>query len=181
MTTETTGQLPPCPLPDCKGGEHHYHNRWYRHDEEDSSCKLSGAFYTSCYGPHQPQQQWQPIEPDRIKAGMRIRATSAIYDRTTTYIGVAHHTSHYSEWRTEAGLMLTGWFDPTTYEVDLDTLPADPDADLIKALREASWRIEHVGGRPDPLPGLPEARDLLNKLRELGWTVIRAEEAGEQA
>ena len=52
----------------------------------------------------------------------------------------------------------------------------DPDAELIDALREASWLIENSGERPDPLPGLPEARDLLNKLRELGWTVIRAQD-----
>ena len=25
MTSETT-HLPPCPLPDCEGGEHHYHD-----------------------------------------------------------------------------------------------------------------------------------------------------------
>ena len=63
--------------------------------------------------------------------------------------------------------------DPWASTADADAIPADPDAELINALREASWRIEHMGARPDPLPGLREARDLLTELRELGWTVIR--------
>ncbi len=129
----TISQLPPCPLPDCNGGEHHYHNR-YHHDVENSSCKISSEFHTSCYGPHRPQQQWQPIERDQIRAGMRIRTTVVWGDGATNRTGVAHHTSRDGDWCTEAGLMLTGWADPTTYEVDSATIPADPDADLIEKL-----------------------------------------------
>ena len=78
--------------------------------------------------------------------------------------------------------MITETINPTPCPLpDLATIPADPDAELIDALREASWRIEHMGGRPDPLPGLPEARDLLNKLRELGWTVARESEANSMS
>lgn len=123
--------------------------------------------------------QWQPVEYGQIRAGMRIRATVPREERTSIYIGVAHHTDLNSEWQTEHGWPLAdrGWGDSVTYEVDPSTIPADPGADLVEALREASWRIEHMGGRPDPLPGLPEARDLLNKLRELGWTVTRESEA----
>lgn len=48
--------------------------------------------------------------------------------------------------------------------------------DAVDALRQASWTIPPVGtlGRPDPLPGLPEALDLLRELRAQGWDVVRA-------
>ena len=40
MTTEITSQLPPCPLPDCEGGESYgpvtrsdiFHGRWFEHE-----------------------------------------------------------------------------------------------------------------------------------------------------
>lgn len=135
MTTE----LPPCPLPDCKGGDHHYHNR-YHHDVENSDCKMSSAFYTICYGPHQPQQQWQPIEQDQIKVGMCIRATTVFDYHIATRTGVAHHTNFHGDWRTEDNILLTGWADQTTYEVDSSTIPADPDADLIEAVAETLYQ-----------------------------------------
>ena len=55
-----------------------------------------------------------------------------------------------------------------------DDLP-DPDAEAANALRDASWNVPRLadGSRPDPLPGLPEARDLLTALHEHGWTVTR--------
>ena len=55
---------------------------------------------------------------------------------------------------------------------------ADPDADAANALRDASWNVPRLadGSRPDPLPGLPEARDLLTALREAGFDVVRKEE-----
>lgn len=180
MTTEpTTINLPPCPLPDCEGGDHHYHDVDAYTIKGGHDCARASSIGYRCYGPHR-HPQWQPIEHDQIKAGMRIRATVQQGDRATTHVGVAHHQAAGSRyWCTEERWPLDGWGDSSTYEVDLATIP-DPDAELIDALREASWRIEHMGGRPDPLPGLPEARDLLNKLRELGWTVIRKSEK-EQA
>lgn len=132
---------------------------------------MTDRIYTASQSP-----QWQPIEHDQIRAGMRIRATATFDDCVIIQTGVAHHTDKDDDWCTEDNWPLTGWNSPIPYEVDSATVP-DPDADLIEALREASRRIEHMSGRPDPLPGLPEARDLLNKLRELGWTVIRAEDA----
>ena len=57
MTTETTSQLPPCPLPDCEGGEHHYHET-RAHDEclaeEEEECEYSGNGTTRCYSQHRP-------------------------------------------------------------------------------------------------------------------------------
>ena len=188
MTTEITSQLPHCPLPDCEGGEHHFHDVEAYAAEEDKThdCATHARDGFRCYGPHRPglsgpiallaaTPQWEPIEPDQIKAGMRIRTTIQYDDRATIHVGVAHHqVDGLGIWVTEKRRPLDGWGDSTTYEVDPATIP-DPDAELIDALREASWLIENSGERPDPLPGLPEARDLLNKLRELGWTVIREE------
>lgn len=74
--------------------------------------------------------QWQPIEPDQIRAGMRIRVTVHREDCTTIYVGVAHRGGAY--WCTEHGWPLTGWNYPTICEVDPSTIPADPDADLIE-------------------------------------------------
>ena len=84
--------------------------------------------------------RWQPIEHDQIRAGMRIRATTVVGDGVATRTGVAHHTNICGDWFTEASLMLTGrgvGGDPTTYEVDPATIPADPDADLDDTL----WRV----------------------------------------
>ncbi len=69
---------------------------------------------------------------------------------------------------------------PHRFFVHRDDLP-DPDDDAVAALREASWSIPRLGDgeRPDPLPGLPEARDMLRSLQAIGWAVVRdAEEAG---
>ena len=51
------------------------------------------------------------------------------------------------------------------------------DTEAVHALRTASWNIPRLGGgpRPDPLPGLPEARELLTALREAGFDVVRKE------
>ena len=68
--------------------------------------------------------QWQPIDPDQIRVGMRIRVTAQCDDRATTHIGVAHHQGGSRFWRTEDGWPLDGWFDyPITYEVDPATIP----------------------------------------------------------
>ena len=175
MTTETTSQLPPCPLPDCASTGHHYHDveTYAAEIDKEHDCVSTEEFGYRCYGPSIPQ--WQPIEYDQIRAGMRIRVTSPRGDRMTTHVGVAHHQAG-SCWHTEDSWPLAGWGSPTIFEVDPATIP-DPDAELIDALRGASWLTEDSGERPDPLPGLPEARDLLNKLRELGRTVIRESEA----
>ena len=58
--------------------------------------------------------QWQPIEYDQIRAGMRIRATTVFGDGATNLTGVY----------------------PTIYEVDPATIP-DPDAELIETVAEA--------------------------------------------
>lgn len=55
---------------------------------------------------------------------------------------------------------------------DLGT--TDPDTEAVYALRDASWNVPRFadGSRPDPLPGLPEARELLTALREVGFDVV---------
>lgn len=54
----------------------------------------------------------------------------------------------------------------------------EADAEAANALRDASLNVPRLadGSRPDPLPGLPEARDLLAALREAGWAVVREDE-----
>ena len=133
MTT-ATNQLPPCPLPDCTGGEHHYHNR-YHHDVENSSCKISSEFHTRCYGPHQPQQQWQPIEHDQIKAGMVLKRTDRYGGYTVfTVKHVETYGDKYLRVRGTNGFYVDLTDDGFTWEVDPATIPADPDADLIEKL-----------------------------------------------
>ena len=144
MTTETTTNLPPCPLPDCEGGEHHYHDiEVYTIGEGHGCAKVSSLGYR-CYSQHRPQSpQWEPIELDQIKAGMRIRATSVWDDdRVITRTGVAHCTDDHGDWRTECNGLLTGWTNPTTYEVDPATIPADPDVELIEAVAETLYRTD---------------------------------------
>ena len=80
--------------------------------------------------------QWQPIEHDQVEAGMRIRATIPHEERTSIYIGVAHHWGRDSDWCTEGGWLLTGWDAPAIYEVDPATIP-DPDAELIEKIAKA--------------------------------------------
>ena len=132
--TETTSQLPPCPLPDCEGGEHHIHDVEAYAAEKDKAhdCATHARDGFRCYGPHQPPQ-WQPIERAQIRAGMRIRVTTALSDCVTTRTGVVHHTDRHGNWYTKDHWMLGQWVNPTTYEVDSSTIP-DPDAELIEKL-----------------------------------------------
>ena len=80
--------------------------------------------------------QWQPIEHDQIRAGMRIRVTVRNDDRTTVYVGVAHHQDGTRVWYTKERWPLDGWGDSVTYEVDPATIP-DPDAELIEKIGKA--------------------------------------------
>lgn len=66
------------------------------------------------------------------------------------------------------------WVETLRRFVHRDDLP-DPDAEAVDALRNASWNIPRLDNseRPDPLPGLPEARDLLTALHEAGFDVVR--------
>ena len=62
----------------------------------------------------------------------------------------------------------------------------DPDREAVEAIREASWSIPPKyltwdpnvkkivsAAKPDPLPGLPESRDLLHSLRAKGWDLVK--------
>lgn len=226
MTTEITSPLPPCPLPDCEGGEHHYHRTERHPGTPEGMCTQSSVYITRCYGAHQPAApirlpeitdeiadaartawglksswdsaedrarrrwravavavrdallasipQWQPIEHDQIKAGMRIRATIASSDRTSTYTGVVHHIDEDGDWRTARGWKLTGWFNPSTYEVDPSTIPADPDAELIEAIGKA---IHDADFSCDDAWGEDGTEDAYRKLARAALNVIRESEA----
>ena len=50
----TTSQLPPCPLPDCEGGEHHYHDIDAYAVGEKHDCACEARIGYRCYGPHRP-------------------------------------------------------------------------------------------------------------------------------
>lgn len=172
MTTKTTNQLPPCPLPDCAGGERHYHGVYAVNEAHD--CSAVARVVYRCYGPHQPQSpQWQPIEHDQIRAGMRIRASSAFRDCTVTHMGVAHHADEDSDWSTEGDMILTGWsLSPISYEVDPATIP-DPDADLIELIGKAIYDAD--GSTCEW--GEDGTEDVYRKLARAALAVIRESEA----
>ena len=54
MTTEITRQLPPCPLPDCEGGEHHCHDIDVYSISAEHDCAIGAAIGFRCFGPHRP-------------------------------------------------------------------------------------------------------------------------------
>ena len=177
MTTETTttNQLPPCPLPDCEGGEHHYHDVDVYAVNGAHDCATDARFGFRCYGPHRPGiPQWQPIEHDQIRAGMRIRATFHRGDRATVHVGVAHRRVG-ADWVTEKRWSLTGWGYPTTYEVDPATIP-DPDAELIEKIGKAI----HDADEPGFEWGEDGSENVYRKLARAALTVIRThDEAGD--
>lgn len=51
----------------------------------------------------------------------------------------------------------------------------DPDAWAVQMIRSASYNIWLGEERLDPLPGLRESAELLNRLREQGGDVVRRE------
>lgn len=55
-------------------------------------------------------------------------------------------------------------------------------AEAVEAIREASWSIppsHATAAKPDPLPGLPESRDLLHSLRAKGWDLVKRDDEAE--
>ena len=165
MTTEITSQLPPCPLPGCQGGEHHFHDveAYAAEIDKTHDCATHARDGFRCYGPHRPQ--WQPIEHAQIQAGMRIRVTVQCDDRTTFHVGVAHHQLLSRVWCTEGRWPLDNWGDSVTYEVDPATVP-DPDAELIekigKAIHDADEPADEWGAETYREP----ARAALDAVRE---------------
>ena len=183
MTTEITSQLPPCPLPDCEGGEggdHHFHDveAYAAENDKTHDCATHARDGFRCYGPHvkdQPGTQWQPIEHDQIKAGMRIRATIHRGDLTTIHIGVAHHNPVGTRvWFTEGRWLLDGWGD-STYEVDPATIP-DPDAELIELIGKAIYDADESADEWGNEWGEAGTEDAYRKLARAALTVIRESE-----
>ena len=182
MTTENTRQLPPCPLPDCEGGEHHFHDVEAYAAEKDKThdCATHARDGFRCYGPHvkdQPGTQWQPIEHDQIKAGMRIRVTLQREDRETVHVGVAHHRVG-ADWITEKGWGLTGWRRPTIYEVDPSTIP-DPDAELIEKIGKAIYDADESGHVWVDEWGEDPSAETYRKLARAALNAVRESEVEE--
>ena len=50
----------------------------------------------------------------------------------------------------------------------------DPDAEVLAAMRGASYSLHARAERADPLPGLPEYGDFLAALRERNYDVVKA-------
>jgi len=50
----------------------------------------------------------------------------------------------------------------------------DPDAEVLAAMRGASYSLHARAERADPLPGLPEYGDFLAALRERNFDVVKA-------
>ena len=113
--------------------------------------------------------QWQPIEHDQIRAGMRIRATFHRGDCTTAHVGVAHHQA-VGCWYTEERWPLAHWGDPSIYEVDPSTILADPDAELIEkialAIRDSDESTDEWGEDPSSEAYRKQARVALDAVRE---------------
>ena len=110
--------------------------------------------------------QWQPIELDQIRAGMRIRVTVQCDDRTTFHVGVAHHQLLSRVWCTEGRWPLDNWGDSVTYEVDPATVP-DPDAELIEKIGKAIHDADVF-----PYQGTEHRAN--NAYRELAWVALVA-------
>lgn len=56
----------------------------------------------------------------------------------------------------------------------------ESDIEAVHAIRDASYAIHINGRRIDPLPGLSEARMLLDALREAGYSVTRDRDAAQR-
>ena len=76
MTTETTSQLPPCPLPDCEGGEHHFHDIYAYTIGDGHDCAKVARIDYRCYGPHRPGLS-EPIRLPDITDEMVELATAS--------------------------------------------------------------------------------------------------------
>ena len=98
MTTENT--LPPCPLPDCEGGDHHYHDIDVYTVAETHDCAEAASIGYRCYGPHRPGLS-EPIDLPEITDEMVERAAK-------TYIGTCMRTV-LDEFRAELFAGVTRW------------------------------------------------------------------------
>ena len=106
-TTHTTSpDLPPCPLPDCEEGEHHYHDMdCYTVDETHDCARVARSGY-HCYGPHQPGLS-APIDLPEITDEMVKRAAK-------TYLGAVNYADPImrtvlDEFRAELVAGVTRW------------------------------------------------------------------------
>ncbi len=115
------------------------------------------------------------IRPKDVRVGQLVEARkgeAAARGRVNLVTGEWIHASPMGAiWWPEAHQI--GW---SLWLVEDAPEPVDPDAELVEAIRGASYTISVNGVRMDPLPGLFEARQLLNALREAGYAVTR--EAG---
>ena len=127
MTTETTTNLPPCPLPDCEGGEHHYHEVEVYTAEEDKyhDCATYARNGYRCFGPHQPGLS-EPVSlpevtDEMVERGLAINRVRALHApiSKTVFDGISfvpHDT-----------LTDCGWCDTTYPCLTIQALDGDGD------------------------------------------------------
>ena len=77
MTTEITSQLPPCPLPDCEGGEHRFHNVGAYPIDTEHDCAREERVGYRCYSQHRPGLS-EPISLPEITDEMVWRVNARV-------------------------------------------------------------------------------------------------------
>lgn len=118
----------------------------------------------------------RPIEPEDVRVGMlveRRKGEVAYRDRVQRIDGGGFISSDPTlPYMWMPGLADNGW---SLWLIE-DAPAPDPDREAVEAIREASWSIPPLhaaAAKPDPLPGLPESRDLLTSLRARGWDLVK--------
>ena len=126
----------------------------------------------------------RPIEPEDVRVGMlveRRKGEVAYRDRVQRIDGGGFISSDPTlPYMWMPGLADNGW---SLWLIE-DAPAPDPDREAVEAIREASWSIppsHATAAKPDPLPGLPESRDLLHSLRAKGWDLVKRDDAGREA
>ena len=136
----------------------------------------------------------RPIEPEDVRVGMlveRRKGEVAYRDRVQRIDGGGFISSDPTlPYMWMPGLADNGW---SLWLIE-DAPAPDPDREAVEAIRDASWSIpprcrcrtgtphqqsdacfvgHATAAKPDPLPGLPESRDLLHSLRAKGWDLVK--------
>ena len=188
MTTENTSQPPPCPLPDCEGGEHHFHDVEAYAAEKDKThdCATHARDGFRCYGPHRPGPS-EPIDLPEITDEMVERATK-------TYVGASGYADPcmrtvLDQFRAELVAGVTRW-QPIEHDqirpgmrvkrthkgVQMTLTVATRDATAVGTaegwflpLTTGTWHVD-----PATIPADPDA-ELIEKI---GKAIYDADESG---
>ena len=104
-----------------------------------------------------------PIDPADIRPRDVVRASATFEVEQVTSDGTIYSTDGAVDLASENVEAFTWYLVHRPY----------PDAEAVKAIRSASYNVWFGEERLDPLPGLRESADILNRLREQGWDVTR--------